>query len=341
MPFVLLFYRHFGKFVPGCSHVGLGNNALFTARVLKGHGVDVRPVGVNTPDHIRAALAQAPQTTHAVIEGTWLTPTDVEQLAAEHDRIEWSCREHSQITFLMVQRKGIEYTRGYGYLLDRSLNFAMSANNERFCRYWIKAYNQHCLHLPNLYPLDANPAPRRRRAEQRDVLRISSFGAGRVFKNHPTSAAAALMIGRELGRDVELHINVGREPNLEQAPEACRQIFAGVPGCKVVEHRWQSWGEFRHWCGAMDLGLAPTFSETFCLTAADHIAAGVPVVGTEAVEWLPRYWMASSDDPGDVARIGIGLILNPHAAEDGQTSLAAYNARSVGQWLDWLKVSSA
>lgn len=334
---VLLFYKHFAKYVPGLSHIGLGNNALFSARVLKKYGVKAVPLGVHTADHIREFARKYPEATHAVVEGTWIKPVDLEAIAAEFPRVEWTCREHSQLSFLVAQGVATEYARGYGAVADRSLNFVFSANSERFCRAWVEAYSQPCPFIPNLYPLDAHPAgPRRRRGEHRDTLRISSFGAQRVFKNHPTGVAAAMMIGRRLGRDVEVHVNVGREPGLDRVTKAIRDLTSGVPGVRLVEHSWTAWGEFRHWCAAMDLGMATTFTETFCLTAADHISAGVPVVGTNAIEWLPRHWMCEADNPEDAARVGCSLLLDPFAAEDGRTALERNQADAVRRWMAWL-----
>lgn len=333
---VLLFYKHFAKYVPGMSHIGLGNNALFTAKCLKELGVTARPVGVNTVDHVRQAVRANPGTTHAVVEGTWFPPADLEQLAAEFPAVEWTCREHSQLSFLVVQRNGIEYARGYGAIHDRTLNFVFSANSERFCRYWRHAYNQPCPFLPNLYPLAHTPHPRHRRANVRDVLRVSAFGAQRVLKNHTTAAAAALLLARRLGRDLELHINVGREPGGDPVTRGVRGLLAGVPWARLVEHPWGPWAEFRHHCAAMDVALCPTFTETFCLTAADHVAAGVPVVGTDAVEWLPRHWMAEADSAEDIARVGSALVLDPDAGDDGLNALRTYVERAGRLWLDWL-----
>jgi glycosyltransferase involved in cell wall biosynthesis len=336
---VLLFYKNFKKFVPGMSHIGLGNNALLTAMVLKTAGVKALPIGVNDISHIQQSLTENPTTTHAVIEGTWLQAADLEKLAGQHHNVEWMVREHSQISFLQVQNNAIKLFRDYGLLADRSLNFAISANSERFSHYWEDAYDQKCLELFNLYPLDRNPCWKRQRAHDKDVLRLDSFGAGRVLKNHTTAAAAALIIGRRLGRDIEFHINVGREPNLDSNAKAIRSIVNGVPFAKLVEDQWSSWGEFRHLCASMDCGLAATFTETFCLTAADHLAAGVPVVGTDAIEWLPRSWQAASDDADSVADVGINLLLNPHSALRGYERLREYQATALAQWKQWLKIN--
>ena len=41
---VIIFYRNFKKFCHGLSHVGLGNNAMLTAKSLKDIGVPCRIV---------------------------------------------------------------------------------------------------------------------------------------------------------------------------------------------------------------------------------------------------------------------------------------------------------
>lgn len=334
---VLLCYKNFKKWVPGCSHIGLGNNAIFTARVLKQHGVRARPVGVLTTQHIAETIAaEKIPVTHVVVEGTWLPAGELETLAVEHHDTEFAVREHSQVSFLQCQRGGIDLFRAYGYVVERCLNFALHANSQRFAAWWTEAYDQPCRFIPNLYPMDGRPATQRRRAHDRDVLRVSGYGAGRVLKNLTTAAAAALVLGRRLARQIEFHINVGREPGLESTTRGVRALFKGVPYAKLIEDAWCGWGEFRHSCAAMDVALAPTFTETFCLTAADHVVQGVPVVGTDAVEWLPKSWLATADDVESVADVAQRLVLDPHANEAGVKALAAYQADAVKRYLGWL-----
>ena len=51
----------------------------------------------------------------------------------------------------------------------------------------------------------------------------------------------------------------------------------------------------------MHVLLQPSFTESFNVVTADGIAEGVPSVVSDAIDWVPRRWMAKADDPRDVA----------------------------------------
>jgi glycosyltransferase involved in cell wall biosynthesis len=333
---VLIFYRHFAKFVPDMSHCGLGNNAIFTAKVLKTVGIRATPVGVYTRDDVIKAMTLYPDATHGIIEAIWLSPSDIRYLASAYPNVEWTCRNHSQIAFLQVEPQAIRNFRGYAEVQEGTLNFRISANNHRFCTGWLDSYGVHTLYLPNLYPHDIISHEKIARGGLRDTFRISAYGANRLLKNHTTAAQAALMIGRRTGQDIEFHINVNREPGGKEVVAAIKAMYHHVPHARLVEDPWTTWSDFRHMAASMDLGLCPTFTETFCLVAADHVAAGVPVVGTDAIEWLPQRWQASMDDPEDIAEIGINLLMNPHAGREGKQALKKFVKESTQHWTHWL-----
>jgi len=51
----------------------------------------------------------------------------------------------------------------------------------------------------------------------------------------------------------------------------------------------------------VDVFLQPSISESFGLSAADALSAGVPVVGSESIEFLPESWLVR--DPGSAAEV--------------------------------------
>ena len=334
----LLFYKNFKKYDPRQSHVGLGNGAVFTAKVLKANGIKAVPLGIYTIQHIREFVAQYPKATHVVIEGTWINGSDIEELCNEYLDIEFVCREHSGVTFLCVQNNAVRQVREYGQIQDRLLNFHFSANNVRFSEFFEISYSQRCLLLNNLYPTDVNPVEKKRRSDSNQKLRISSYGALRAGKNHPCSAAAALIISRKLGRDLEFHLNVGREPGLDANVRGVRSILSGMAGVTLVEDNWTAWAEFRHLIGAMDLNLQPAYTETFNIVTADAIIAGVPSAVGTCVEWTPPHWQCDTDDPEDIARVGISLLLDTDSTKDGMKALKKYQENALDQWFGFFGV---
>lgn len=68
------------------------------------------------------------------------------------------------------------------------------------------------------------------------------------------------------------------------------------------------------------------------MVTADGIAEGVPSVTSDAIDWVPRRWEASADDANDIADVGLGLLFNPQAAQDGLVALKDHNAIGVASW---------
>lgn len=335
---VWIFYRNFKQFVTGLSHVGLGNNALLTAKALKGAGVDCRIEGVWTAAHIRRTLTKYRDTaTHAVVEAAFYGYEEAAALAADFPDVEFVYRNHSQVGFLQVEPTAVRWFREYARLQEASLNVRLSANNRRFVDWWAGAYNQRCLYLPNLYPTVDRVVVKKRRAQFRDTLRIGSFGSLRLLKNHATACAGAMLAARGLGCDLEFYMNSNRDENGGRAVvEAVRQMTAGLPWVKFVAVPWQHWVDFRHTVAAMDLCMQPSFTETFNIVTADAAAEGVPSVVSDAIEWAPRHWMAQPDEAEDVARVGRTLLLDPDAGAAGWTALVEYQKGALKTWLVWL-----
>jgi hypothetical protein len=86
----------------------------------------------------------------------------------------------------------------------------------------------------------------------------------------------------------------------------------------------------------MDLLFSPSFDETFLVVAADGIAEGVPSVVTGSVEWAPPHWWADPWDPTSIAKAGLGLLHDGHAAHDGQVALLRHVTAGTHAWLAYL-----
>lgn len=137
------------------------------------------------------------------------------------------------------------------------------------------------------------------------TLRIGSFGALRLLKNHTTAAAAALMLARKRGCDLEFSVSVESDTMGGAAVlDALRKMFADLKWAKLVERPWEDWATFRQTVSGMDLCLQVSMTETFNITMADAVAEGVPCVVSPSIEWAPDYWKADTDRLEDVVRIG-------------------------------------
>jgi len=332
-----IFYRNFQKLDDRFSHVGLGVNALHTARVLRRHKVHVDIHGVREPPDIEAILRATPTCTHALIEAPWVATPTLNAWCMRYPAIHFIVRSHSQVGFLVVEPGAIKLIREDIGLQESQLNFTLAGNSKQF-KDWIEtSYSGHVLYLPNLYDFE-RAFVKDDSTHDHKLVRISSFGALRLLKNHTTAAAAALMIAKQRNADLEFHISTNRAegPSANAVGQAIRNMMSSVPGVTLVEDAWRGWPDFRRLVATMDLAIQVSHTETFNLATADATAEGVPSVVTPAIEWAPEHWMADPDDVEDIARIGNGLLWSSREARNGLAALQLFQRNAVTLWLDYL-----
>jgi hypothetical protein len=335
---LILFRSVHARENPHCA-VGLGVTALHTVRVLRRNGIAARSYGVTTPDHVVERLLGQPETTHCVLEAPWIPTTTMRELLARFPGVHFIVRSHSQIGFLQVEPPAIRILRELLELEDHALNVSIAANSEHLSNFFERAYAGRCLHLPNLYDVERTHRPRRHRHDHR-LLRISSFGATRLLKNHPTGAAAALMLARARHCDLEFHMNADTEGHGGLAIiDAVRVMFDGLAWAKLVVDPWRDWGSFRRVAGHMDLAMQLSMTETFNVTSADSVCEGVPCVVTPVVEWAPAHWKVGTDDVESAARVGGHLLEKEDAAAEGLASLRAHVEQSMRTWRSILELT--
>lgn len=116
---------------------------------------------------------------------------------------------------------------------------------------------------------------------------------------------------------------------------AIEELCEGVPHLKLVRTGWLSWPDVLRLTEHMHLVLQPSFTESFNFVACEAVRMGVPVVGTDAIDWLPKRWQADGDDDGDVARVAEYFVRSPHAVENGRAALRRYMAIALGRWREF------
>jgi hypothetical protein len=334
----LIVYRNFAA--RGASHVGLGVNGLHTAKVLRANGVLADLEGVWTPQDVHAALAKSPTVTHCLIEAPWLPAAEQAQLLQAFPHVQFVVRCHSQIGFLQVEPGAIKLLRDLATLEGGSLNFRLGCNNLEFQRFFQKAYHHPCLLLPNLY--DFERVDRYHPHQPGQTLRIGSFGALRLMKNHTTAAAAALLIARRRHAHLEFYVSVNRMegPGSMGVLQSVRNMFEALTWAKLIEHPWAPAAQFRAFIGGMDLCLQLSQSETFNIVTADAAAEHVPTVVSDAIDWVPPNWIAHSDKPEKAAQTGCALLEDPYAGQEGYDALTKYVHAAVVDWKRYLTESA-
>jgi len=337
---VALVYRDFGG--DGVSHVGLGVSAQYTAKTLRQYGIwaEVWPSrsAQALGERLRATHASSDQSgharpTHVILAAPWVATSDVASLAAMFPEVVFVVVSHSSVGFLAADPHAIKLLRETADLQLATHNVFVGGNSSKFTRWATAAWGVEAVWLPNLYCL-AETFPQHDRHWDGGALRLGMFGANRPLKNFLSGAAGAVELARRLRVPVELLLSSGR--NEGGNPRALQEMTEHISNLRVVHTGWLPWAEFRRLVRTIDLVLQPSYTETFNVVSADAIAEGVPVVATDAIDWVPPWWQAKADEPLDIARVAERLLRDPRAPRDGRMALQDYVQRGVVTWAHFL-----
>ena len=321
------------------SHIGLGVSALNTAKVLKRHGLSVLVKAINSVVDLDAFLIAHPGTTHVVISAAWLPVLHLGNLIIKYPQVEFAVNIHSNVGFLQADSNGVELLGRYVHLQKEMLNFRVSGNNQEFVDWLTEAYTVAALFLPNLYDLD-HTVSTNKPLYNGGTIRIGAFGASRPLKNFMTAAGAAIAISKELRVPVEFWMSGGRPEGGGAIERAIQALLKHQPAVTLKILNWSAWPAFLDFLETMHLMIQVSYTESFNMVTADGIARSVPSVVSEAIDWVPARWIAQSDNPLDVARVGRALICDPHAVLDGVKALERHNQAGYESWLAFLNVGA-
>jgi len=89
----------------------------------------------------------------------------------------------------------------------------------------------------------------------------------------------------------------------------------------------------------MNLGLQLSFSESFNLIASDFVVAGVPILVSEAITWMPEFSIVSTVDFHRVARkiVHIYNSDNRITVKTNKHHLINYNNESKKVWNEFIE----
>ncbi len=327
--------------IPGVCHIGLGVTATNNMKTLRRAGWNVEAWAIQKTAELHNRLKQAESApgdpiTHVIVSAPWIPPERFKQFCIDFSNIEFVFLSHSGCAFLSIDKFGMRNIREYIDLELQIHNFHVAANNTRVTNWISRAFGAPCLYLPNLYDVTTFVDPYPTHKEIGGTLRLGSFGAGRPWKNQLTAAEAAVQLARQLGVHLELYVNSKRPDGGQRMIESREELFDNLRGCNIVEVPWETWAKFRHTVGTMHLLLQPSFDETFNVVTADGIAAGVASVTASSIEWTPRRWWATPEDPSDLVRAALQLLHDTNAVADGRNHLRKYVQDGLIQWANYL-----
>jgi hypothetical protein len=304
----------------GCYHgaTGLHNSAKFVVDMLNDAGVEaalVEAIDNNSID--RLVSEYRPDT--VVIEALWVVPDKFDVLKNLHPGVHWIVRLHSDIPFLAGEGVAVEWIKGY---IARGIEVAFNSPRA--------SADFNALYLPNFYPL-GKPYKK----QPTDMLRIGCFGAIRPMKNQLIQAIAAIELANQKGKTLEFWINGARcEDGGNNVRKNIRSLFANTE-YKLVEIPWLSHDDFLYAVSLMDIAMCVSMSETFCITAADAVSVGTPLVCSGEVPWASGLSVAPTTDVDGIVR-KMNKMLSPVKYLAGfcnRLNLMSYSECSRDIWL--------
>lgn len=329
---VLIVYKNFAA-GQNVSHIGLGVAAMNNQKVLRSLGLKVDVLPIVSGADLAKALQRTPRT-HVIISAPWIPTNDLALLVLEYSDTYFAVNCHSNVGFLQADPQGVKLFREGINLAIGTHNFHVAGNSKRFTDWVHECFGADCAYLPNCYYLDSHTQMEHCWHQQPGVpLRIGVFGAPRPLKNMVSAAAAALQMSRELRRPLELWISAGRiETGTPTILKAINELLAGLPGVSLKFNGWNNWPDFRRLIAQMHLLLQPSYTESFNMVTADGIAMGVPSVVSDAIDWVPKNWIAHGDEVTDIAEAAMRVLHDRHAVRDGYEHLVRHDVTGARSW---------
>lgn len=286
---------------------GLHNSATFVSEMLTKLGVPNKVVHVIDNNYIDREVHQY-KPTHVIIEALWVVPEKFEILQKLHPTVKWIVRIHSNIPFLANEGIAIDWLARY----VKHPNVVIAPNSERALediRYIISRANptwsakklmEKVVFLPNYFSIDQKVSVQKR-PKDKNIVDIACFGAIRPLKNNLNQAIAAIKFAEISKKRVWFHINATRaEQGGDSNLKNLRSLFFHAYNAELVEHDWMERPQFLEVIANCDLSLCTSFTETFCIVAADSVLMNVPLVGSPEIPWISSF---SKANPVDVDNI--------------------------------------
>lgn len=292
---------------------GLKNSVLFVDQMLCHNGIFSKIVEVIDNNEIDKQVHDY-KPTHVIIEGLWVVPEKFEILSRLHSNVKWIVRIHSEIPFLAMEGIAIDWILKY---MNYS-NVIVACNAKRAVRdlrNLISNYHldwndnkieQKIILLPNYYPTKEKLFQHK----NHNGLNIGCFGAIRPMKNQLIQAVAAIKYASKYNKNLNFYINDTRiEQGGNNNLKNISSLFDGNK-YKLISCPWVCHDDFLKLLNDMDLSMCVSFSESFCIVAADAVNERIPLVSSSEVSWSVS---ASQANPNDADSIVCSMerVLNP------------------------------
>jgi hypothetical protein len=275
--------------------------------------------------------------THVCVEAIWVVPSKFFELSRLHPSVIWVVRIHSKTPFLAMEGVAIEWIKKYDVLKDMGIPLHVAPNSKAMALDLKSSVGLETLVLPNYYdPKNSyETLPEAAVKKHRNLIDVGCFGAIRPLKNNLIQAMAAMSFANDRERKLRFHVNATRlEQRGEEPLKNIRALFDGTRH-ELVEHSWMSHYEFLSVVRSMDVGMQVSFSESFCIVAADFVGLDVPLVGSPDIEWLSSYCQANQNSIEDIKE-KMKWAMRWNWLHPNRPGLRRYNKWSKEAWLSFL-----
>lgn len=229
-----------------------------------------------------------------IIEALWVTADKLKELIEirRYKHITWIVRIHSDIGFLSAETQALKYVNDYISLGKR--NLFISCNNARFNENLSRSMNYEFIYLPNIIDIKFH---KKRKSKYSSYMDVGCFGSLRLLKNHCYQAICAMEAADQLGKKLRFHITVdiGMDEKNNRYPvlKNLEELFKNS-NHELVKHIWLDQEEFHPLIKKMDIGMQLSYTESFNIVSADFVNAGVLIITSDAIRWIPWFLKTST-----------------------------------------------
>lgn len=194
-----------------------------------------------------------------------------------------------------------------------------------------------CVTLENVYTLPELVA---RQEKDNKYLDVACFGSLRTMKNHYAQAMAAVILADQLGKTLRFHINGTREEGGGGPRAALKALFTIRQDHQLIAHPWMEHSKLIEVLRGMDLGMQVSMTESFNATACDYLAAGIPIVVSNAIKWANEFSKADTESVMDIVHKSKFALDYPFYVNANRDSLKKHSDKAAKEWNEFLAGST-
>lgn len=323
---------------------GLSNSSQFIVDFLSEASLDATAEEVEDHEEVIQRLAILNPDT-CVIEALWIRPERMRQIVTFFPSIKFYVRVHSHFPFLSAESVAMQWFREYKNIADDFgyNRFQIASNHSQVSLTLSDMVHTDVKYLPNLYR-SVNAVLHKPYDISRVSIHIGCFGASRILKNTLNQAVAAISAANALGKYLYFHINA--DPAEQYSNPIIRNLvylFDQQPNHFLMIDKWSEYSEFINTLSEIDLNLQNSFTETFNLVSCDSIYSGIPVITSNAIDWLPNdLKVVNEQDTNEISSKIISVFNDFNFARDSWENQRAALINTVrtnaNLWLEALEL---